>query len=236
MSNRALPKTARMAARYRAGVLPEAVSAFVSTVVDRTQTVLVADLEAVYLVGSLATGDARPDTSDVDVMVVARGPLGEAQRTQLTAAVLEVSDDCPLAGLEYVVYSAGALAAPTYPLAYELNVNGGSKRTRHVSSTGDPPHWFLLDVAMARQHAVVLHGPPIRELIGEPGQAAVRAAIADALEWHAKHEPGSANALLNAFRSRHYLETGRWASKTEAANWVRRFPDMVHAQVRQRRS
>jgi hypothetical protein len=50
----------------------------------------------------------------------------------------------PWSGRSLVVYEAGVLAAPRYPLPYLLNVNGGRHIARHVSNGGDPPFWFLL--------------------------------------------------------------------------------------------
>lgn len=82
---------------------------------------------------------------------------------------------------EYVVSQADAVRAPTYPLRYTLNVNAGPRRDTHVSVGGDPAHWFLLDVAMARQLATPLRGPRPSDLTGEPPTA-------DALR--ARHDRG----------------------------------------------
>jgi hypothetical protein len=173
-----------------------------------------------YLVGSLAMDDARPGQSDLDVLAILDGPLDDRRRWGLAARVVPVGLACPWAGIEYVAYATDAVRVPGYPLRYELNVNAGPRRGLLVSAGGDPAHWFLLDVAMAREHALPLVGPPARDLIGAADRSLVLAALRDALAWHRGRDAASPNAVLNACRTWHYLETGAWASKTAAGAWA----------------
>lgn len=200
--------------------MDRAVADFVRVLVARTELLLGEDLVAMSLVGSLATGDAHPATSDIDVLVVVDQALDRARRDVLADEIAALGLGCPWAGVEYVVYQADAVRSPTYPLPYTLNVNAGPGRDRHVSAGGDPPHWFLLDVAMARQHAIPLRGPRPSDLIAEPPTIDVRRAIHDALAWHAAHNPSLPNAVLNACRSWRWIDTRRWTSKSEAARWA----------------
>lgn len=201
-----------------AATVPSVIDDYLTSLVQRTRD-LADTVVGFYAVGSLATGDAQPTRSDVDVMVVVSRPLGGSRR-RLADAVVEEGLRCPWAGVEYVVYDAEAVSAPRYPLAYELNVSAGPARAVHVALGGDPAHWFLLDVAMARDHAIALYGPPADALLGEPPLRDVAQAISDALTWHAHHEVTSADAVLNACRSWCYLVTGRWASKSDAGAWA----------------
>lgn len=123
-------------------------------------------------------------------------------------------------GVEFVVYQADVLRAPTHPLPYILNVNAGPGRDCHVSTGGDPAHWFLLDVAMARQSSIPLRGPTMRDLIAEPSATEVARAIRDALAWSAAHDASSPDAVLNACRSWCWIDTRRWTSKSAAAQWA----------------
>ncbi len=205
--------------RAGAGVHPD-VATFVGGLRERTAAELGDDLVALYVVGSVATGDARPASSDVDVLAVARGHIDTPRRSRLADAIVDAGLGCPWAGVEYVVYEARAVAAPRYPLAYELNVNAGPRRELVVRREGDPPHWFLLDVAMARQHAIVLHGRAAVSVLGEPARRDVARAISDSLGWHSAAGHCSPDAVLNACRSWHYLLTSRWLSKTAAGMWA----------------
>lgn len=197
-----------------------AVADFVGALVARTEAVLGEDLLAMALVGSLATGDAHPATSDIDVLVVVDQAPDCARRDGLADEIVTLGLQCPWAGVEYVVYQADAVRAPTYPLRYTLNVNAGPRRDAHVSVGGDPAHWFLLDVAMACQLAIPLRGPRPSALIAEPPAVDVLQAIHDALAWHGAHSASSPDAVLNACRSWRWIETHRWTSKGEAARWA----------------
>ena len=192
---------------------------FVAELVDTTQRALGDDLVGVYLVGSLATGDARPGVSDVDVLVAAT-TISTDQRGELGPQIVTLGLRCPWAGVEYVVYRTADLGAPTYPIPYQLNVNAGPQREVSQSSAGEPPHWFFLDVAMARSHAISLLGPPADHTIGATSDSDVLAALHDALAWHLAEEPTSVNTVLNACRSWHWVVTRRWTSKTAGARWV----------------
>lgn len=193
---------------------------FVDAVADDVRAVLGGRLAALYVVGSLASGDATGPASDIDVVVVASERIDGPEADHLAQSVVAGAQDCPWAGLELVVYAREVLRRPRHPLRYELNVNAGGARPTHVSTGGDPPHWFLLDVAMARDHAIPRVGPPAPTVIGQPIRRDVSAAIRESLAWHARHEATSPNAVLNACRSWCFMATGTWESKSAAAAWA----------------
>ncbi len=201
-------------------VIPAAIAPFVTELAAITRRWLGEDLVGLWVVGSIATGDAVGPDSDVDVLVACAAPLGDSRRAALAEAVVEAGQRCPWAGVEYVVYRSHVLAAPTYPLDYELNVNSGPTRKVLVSSGGDPAHWFLLDVAMARDAAVPVVGPAAADVIGPPRHADVASALLDSLRWHEQNETATASSILNACRALCWLETGRWRSKSAAGAWA----------------
>jgi hypothetical protein len=173
-------------------------------------------LRAVYLTGSAAVGAYRPGTSDLDVLVVA----DPADRERLERVVARCSHEalpCPATKLELVVYEPAALAAPDERPRWSLNFDTGAG-VRQVDFDPDtqPAHWFVLDLAFARRHAVPLLGPPPAELIGDPGDAAVTAAFADMVAWYDANEPGEA-ATLAALRARHWAATRTFAAKPDLA-------------------
>jgi predicted nucleotidyltransferase len=163
-----------------------------------------AELEAVYLVGSAARGVYEHGPSDVDVVAVTSRRLSEAEKLSLVERVEAL--ECPARGLELVVYAKGS-----QPPGFEINFNGGPRMERHVSfdPAAEPWHWFVIDAAIAEEHAVPLVGPPWRELFESISAERARAAVLDGLAWAERNEPGDANAA----RARHYLETGEWTTK-----------------------
>jgi hypothetical protein len=166
---------------------------------------------AVYLTGSAAVGAYRPGASDVDVLVVA----DPADRPRLDAVMARCSHEvlpCPAKKLELVVYEPVALAAPGARPQWSLNFDtGAGVRQVDFDPATQPAHWFVLDLAFARRHAVALIGPPAAEVIGDPGDAAVSTAFADMVEWYEANEPGEAAAL--AVRARHWAATRTFAAK-----------------------
>jgi hypothetical protein len=188
----------------------------VTAPVDAARRVVAAlgdEVAAAYVVGSVALGGFEAGSSDLDLVAVLRRPLERDELEQLARAVRQV-DTAPARGLELVVYAGGEVV---------LNVNTGPGMTEHVGFAGDDPaFWFVLDRAIAEQHAVTLAGPPWRESFAPVAREEVLDALTASLEWHETAEPDTRNAALNAVRTWCWLETGEWVTKPEAAVWLRR--------------
>ncbi|HVM21575.1 MAG TPA: aminoglycoside adenylyltransferase domain-containing protein [Egibacteraceae bacterium] len=187
-------------------------------------------VSAAYLVGSHAMGDAAGDASDVDLLLVTQ----RRHDTELLLAageeVADAAQQAPGRGVEAVLYRAEVLTAPSHPLEYELNINAGPRLHHAVRTGGDPAFWFLLDVAIARQHAISLAGPAVEEVIGAIDDRDVGEALLASLAWHRDQGRPDADAVLNAARAALWLETRRWASKTAAGRWL---ADRADDRVRQ---
>jgi predicted nucleotidyltransferase len=160
-------------------------------------------LEA-FLLGSAATGGFRPGESDLDLTAVIERPLGSAKEVLLRRLrALHV----PVRGLELVLYVEGS-----QPPDFELNVNDGNERA------DEPAFWFVLDAALAQEHAVPLaHGRPWSDFFAPVAPEQVRAAMRDSLEWTERQPADDEFARLHAVRARHYLEQSNWMTKEEAA-------------------
>jgi predicted nucleotidyltransferase len=169
------------------------------------------ELVAAYLVGSAARGAYDDGRSDVDVIAVTERPLTLDEKRGVAAAAEAIP--CPARKLELVVYARGSGH-------WELNVNTGE----HVSfdPAEEPPFWFLLDRAIAEQDVVLLVGPSWEELFEPVEHVAILAALEQALDWQEREEPLDAGSLLNAVRAWQWVETGRWASKPDTADWLRK--------------
>lgn len=168
------------------------------------------ELEAVYLVGSGAYGDFVPGESDVDVIAVVPQALGEADKRAVVTSAESVP--CPGRKLELVVYALGKTE-------YELNLNSGELVS--FDPANDPSFWFVLDRAIAQEHAMPLLGPPWRDLFPPIDRDEVRGALRASLDWHEQEEPRTANSVLNACRAWRWVEEGVWSSKPESAAWLR---------------
>lgn len=198
-----------------------ALVSYVERVVAVADELLEGTLAGAAIVGSIASGDVREDASDLDVLLVADRLDRETLR-RAGERLADLAADCPLRGLEAVVYDRAALARPRFLLPYLLNVNGGRAIARLVSTEGDPAFWFLLDVAAAREPALVVTGPPPRDLIGPVPREDVLRALRASLDWHERSGGRGPDAVLNACRARCWIREDRWRSKTAAGEWVQR--------------
>jgi hypothetical protein len=171
-------------------------------------------LLAVYLTGSAAVGAFRDGLSDLDVIVV----VDTARPGDMDAVVTGCSHaalPCPASKLELVVYERAAAARPDIPPRWSLNFDTGpAVHQVDFDPAEQPAHWFVLDLAVAHRHAIPLAGPPAADLIGDPGEDAVRAALKQAIAWYAEHEPGEP-ARIASLRARHWERTGEFASKPD---------------------
>jgi hypothetical protein len=194
----------------------------------RTRGELGSSLVAVTLVGSAGAGWYEPGVSDVDVAVVVNRALDEGSARSLAAKLSHRRLACPARKLELVVYRRELLAQPTWPLPFELNLNTGDGAADHVGldARAEAPHWFLLDLAIARERSTPVSGPPLHALLGEIPRSAVLDALRSALDWYDLEEPDHAASILAACRAWHYAEEGEWTSKRGAAEWAaERLPD-----------
>ena len=151
--------------------------------------------------------------SDVDVAVVVRSPLSRETKEALVAALRHEALPCPARGLELVVYASGS-GVP------ELNLNSGERMDflATFEPGEDSPHWFVLDRAILRARGLSLDGPPPDQSFLAPSEEEILEALAVGLQWYRdRPEEPRGDAVLNAVRTRAYLDTGRWKSKEEAA-------------------
>jgi len=173
---------------------------------DRLVDVLEAQtpVDAVYLVGSAARGEYEHGHSDVDVVAVTARSLSIDERLALAEAVESIP--VPARKLELVVYPRGSDR-------WELNLNTGE----HVGLDPDaePSFWFVLDRAIAAEHASPLVGPPWGDLFAPEPPEAIEAALDQAAAFDGWDDPAG-DAELAAARTKAWRETGRWVSKREA--------------------
>ncbi len=155
-----------------------------------------------YVVGSGAAGGFDPRTSDVDVVAVVERALG-SDRQDIIDAVRALP--CPVRDLELVLYVEGA-----QPPGFELNLNHGEEEP------DAEPFWFVLDAALAQEHAVpLLRGRPWADVFDRMDEEEIRAAARESLAWSEQRD--SEFAQKNAARTRHYFEHREWISKEDVA-------------------
>jgi hypothetical protein len=200
---------------------PPAVSRYLARLVGELRFVLGDRLTGVYGLGALALGDFRPGHSDIDVYAVVDEPLDDELKRSVAAACGHRHLPCPARKLEMVLVSAEVAAAPGPAPDWELNLNTGEGQCEHVGldASAEPRHWFVVDLALARQCGLTLFGPAPREVIAVPDPADVHATQADVVAWYARHGHESEVAAA-ACRAWHWHATGMFAPKRRAIRWA----------------
>ena len=200
------------------------ITAYDEELLARLEAALGRALVGLYAAGSWALGDYVHGRSDLDRFAVVETPLDEGRKQAIVEAVRHESLPCPARGLELVVYARDAVAAASSDAAFDLNLNTGRGMPLHVAfgPAGEPRHWFVIDRAIAREHARALLGPPARDVFAPVPRPVVVGALAESLRWHdANPAVAGENAVLNACRAWRYAVEGTWSSKRDAAGWAR---------------
>jgi hypothetical protein len=196
------------------------VAAYLAELCRRAQATV--EVVGVYAGGSYALGAYQPGRSDLDVAVVTPGPIAWPVKDALIASLRHDALPCPARGLELVVYSAGDAASTGVAPAFQLNLNTGSELPFRVDVEPDPAegHWFAIDRAILRDHAVVLTGPPPQAVFGSIPRRLLLPVVAAALSWQLDGATSTSDAVLNACRALRFAVAGDWSSKASAGWWA----------------
>jgi len=208
--------------------LPEPVRPLLQLLSERLQSEFDADLAGVYVHGSIALGDYRHGSSDVDLLVVTERELVGDDRARVRRLHDGLRRDAPQASLLEGMYLSRAALSASDRAARHLYVKRGRLRPggHRVGPTAR---------AMARSHGVALFGPPAAELFPEVAPEAVVAEMDYNLNvyWARQlrrpylylFDAPVEFALLTLPRIVHTLETGTMISKGAAADLLRaRYP------------
>ncbi len=202
----------------------------VNTVLQRllaaTQTTLGEQFVALYLYGSLASGDFDPERSDLDFAVVTEANLP----TATVAALEDLHTRLWASGLKWAAKLEGAYVpratlrrhAPTAAPCPTLN-----EGQFYLAQLGSD---WVIQRHILREHGVMVAGPPPDTLIDPVSPDDLRGAVRGILqEWWAPTltQPArlqtseyQAYAVLTMCRALHALQSGAIVSKPVAARWV----------------
>ena len=192
------------------------IEGYLTELTRRLQARLGERLVSVWVVGSAALDDLDPERSDIDVQAVSTERLARHELEALAAELSHYALPCPVRGLEFVLYAREDLTDPAGP-AFQLNLNSGPRMDQHAGYDPDaePRFWFVLDVAIAREHARPLAGQPPGDVLPALPRELIAAALREAHAFWRGYD--RREAALAAARAWEWAETGRWLSKTAAA-------------------
>lgn len=202
------------------------VNALANALLAGQRDALGVNVVGLYLLGSLATGDYDPASSDVDCLSVTRERVDEHQFDALGR-------------MHAALRGSGLPGATNIECAYIPLANLRRYRAEDAHPwLGSDGHFawetqnsdWIIQRHIAREQGVIVSGPDLRELIDPVSPAALKAATAGLLrEWWAwqiddhrnlRDDAYQAYAVLTVCRARYTLATGAIASKPAAARWL----------------
>lgn len=197
------------------------------------RTILGEHWVGLYLHGSLAYGDFKPQSSDIDFLILTKDHLSE----DIFQTVKEMHRRLFISKLPWSQKLEGAYMPAAqlrrhdsnHPAVAWLGVDGHFARER-LGSDWVLQRWIL------REKGVIIDGPPLRDMIDRVSPNDLREAVRSSLrEWWSPPFPSPerfegqeyrAYTVLTMCRSLYVLEHGRIASKPEAARWaIGQLPD-----------
>lgn len=198
--------------------LPKAEQVYIQKTVRILESEVGDNLLGVYLFGSASYDEYVPGTSDLDIQVVVKEQMGAETIRQLATMLIHRVHYCPATKLEFVVYAVASLQSEE-TIAYCLNLNTGSTfKADHISidPTEDDPHWFILDIAMGKRHAVSLFGPDASDIFPTISQQKIAQAMLECLTWFHENLYLSEAHKLCVLRCLAFAEEGELLSKKAA--------------------
>jgi hypothetical protein len=207
------------------------VNAVLHSLLANVQAILGDQFVALYLYGSLSSGDFDPATSDIDFCVVTQGEVPAALIPALEAMHMNyaTSEDYWAHKLEGAYIPQAALRRYTPGEPPRPTINEGK-----FYLAGQGSDWIIQRHIM-RESGVVLAGPEPRDLIDPVSPEEIRASVAGVLrEWWEPliQKPDwidnplyQSYAVLTMARALYTFEMGTVASKPKSAQWAQQtFP------------
>jgi len=178
-------------------------------------------VRSVFLHGSLATGDFVPGRSDIDLLVVVDGAVGDGEIAELETTVRS-ADVGDASGVDSAPNASAETASPTPAPPTELHIGryaSGFELTAHQQADPDLP----VELSMARADGRSLHGAGPCEVIGpvpaewvrERGRYWLTTWLS--LTDDAQH---AAHMVLTSCRIWRFAVEGVHSGKTRAAEWA----------------
>lgn len=215
---------------------------YVFAVTDGLRRVLGDALAGVYLHGSAALGDfqtAGDDRSDIDVLAVVSRSLTRNEKYTIAHALSPEALPCPAESLELDIVTLDSARHSEREPRFELHMVSASRNDDKVvdGARRDGNTDLLMHVAVCREHARALLGPPPPELFAPIPRTWLVEAFVEELNWAEKHA-SPAYQILNACRAWRYAAEGVLCSKTSGGEWAQlRYgdPSVIHAALALRR-
>jgi Nucleotidyltransferase domain len=217
-------------------VLPPGARSCVDHYLDLLSGALPDAVVGVYLAGSAALGDWRPERSDLDILTVTNGELGEADLDRLAELHAKIATR-PYADAIYV--ASGQLGGTRAAGGTRATGRGGQPHAMNGQFSRDGYQFDPVLLATLDRHGITVTGRPAAELdvapdpgwlrewnLGNlltywrPWAAAARTSLAALDPQEFEDAEVTTHAMLGPGRLHHTIATGSILSKTASADYT----------------
>jgi len=220
---------------------PDSVRVQVMGLVEQLRDLMGTALAGVYLHGSLAYGCFNPETSDLDVLVLAARPLLRDTKLGVAQACLRRSRQP--APIELSILAPNDVEPWQYPTPYQFHSSEAWRERLTVDTTGtawlrwasgqqgtDPD--LAAHVTLTRARGIALVGKPPTEAFPEVPPANYLASItADSEAALTQPLQNPVATVLNLCRVAWYLRAQVLSSKEEAGVWAQEAVRAAHKEL-----
>ena len=144
--------------------------------VQMSKDVLGGNLVGIYLHGSAAMGCFHPQKSDLDLLVVVKKDISDAQKMRFMNEIVVLNEKAPAKGLELSVLKREFCKPFAYPTPFELHFS-----IMHLQWFLDNPDEYIekmkgtdkdlaAHVMITQHYGKVLYGDAIADVFGEVGK------------------------------------------------------------------
>lgn len=229
--------------QYNWATVSKVIKSEVNTLQTEFQRLLGANLQGLYLHGSLALGGFHPARSDIDVITVVEDNIILSVKRELIEMLLRFSQmPCPL---DVFFLVEKDLFPFQHPLPFDLHYCEQQRDAfQQDLRNGNWQHWnesihrdpaLTTALTILYQSGIVLAGKPIEETLPRVPEPAFRDALITSVQAARAELPRNPiSFVLNACRADAYLQDGTILSKDEGGNWgLIHLPEQYHPLIQQ---
>ncbi len=206
---------------------------------DRSKEILRDNLVGVYLHGSAVMGCFNPEKSDIDLIIVVKDSMSDADKRAYMDMVVDLNADAPAKGIEMSIVKKDVCSPFVYPTPFELHFS-----VAHLNwYLTDPDNYILkmngADKDLAAHFTIILnrgkclYGAPIKDIFGPVPKADYLDSIYEDITAATEDITDDTMYLtLNLARVLAYKKEGLILSKKEGGEWALRYlPEEYHSLI-----
>ncbi len=204
---------------------------------DQSKEILSDNLVGVYLHGSAVMGCFNPQKSDIDLIIVVKKTLSDADKRAYMDMVVELNASAPAKGIEMSIVRQDVCSPFVYPTPFELHFS-----VAHLEWYKSNPADYIrkmtgTDKDLAAHFTIIynrgkcLYGAPIKDVFSAvPMQDYIDSIWNDICDAEEEITENPMYLILNLSRVLAYLKDGLILSKKEGGEWgLKNLPEEYHS-------